>query len=479
MIQFKSVNFLQLKNVSFSIKRKSIHSIVGRNNSGKGCIASLLCSESAPESGDILELPENVEWLSFEKQQEFYEQQLKNDETDITDQFDFGETISEMISVPAGQEEIYQKWIKRFNLTECLNRGYRLLSSGESRKALLLKSFFKQPQLLILDEPFDGLDQNSCEEIIEFASFVSTNYCTVLFLLNRLQDIPNTTECITVIHSGETLFSGTAKELELQQDIKKLLSFDPNKSISFPPPPKQMEVSNESQIIRLTQGFIKYSGKTQFQNLNWQLDTGQHCLIKGPNGAGKSSLLNLITGDHPQCYSNDLKVFGIQRGKGESIWDIKKHIGIVSPALHRDYRAPGNAITAVVSGLFDSIGLYRATSGFETQLAKKWLEVFELGHLANQPFRRLSFGEQRLVLIARGMIKQPRLLILDEPTQGLDDINRHRVLSVMKLLALQNKTTLLFVSHREDEHIDTFKHQLVFNPVADQDCLYQITSNSL
>jgi molybdate transport system ATP-binding protein len=174
--------------------------------------------------------------------------------------------------------------------------------------------------------------------------------------------------------------------------------------------------------------------------------------------------LALITGDHPDCYTNELYLFGKRRGSGESIWQIKQEMGIVSPALHRDYLVPGSALQAVTSGFFDSIGLYRKASGSQLASARRWLEAIGLADRATVSFRTLSFAEQRLTLIARALIKTPKLLILDEPTQGLDDANRTRLLDFLEHTAARQGSTIIFVSHRQDEYRPFFAQRIEMTP---------------
>ena len=183
-------------------------------------------------------------------------------------------------------------------------------------------------------------------------------------------------------------------------------------------------------------------------------------MLTGPNGSGKSTLLDLITGDHPQCYGNTLDVLGFRRGTGESIWEVKKQIGIVSPGLHRNHRVPGSALHIALSGFFDSIGLYDEPSSQQIDHAKQWLALVGLEESVSVPFKQLSYGEQRLVLVARALVKQPALLILDEPTQGLDDINRHRFMYFLEHLSGQQRTTIIMASHRLDERLPLFQHHV-------------------
>ena len=177
--------------------------------------------------------------------------------------------------------------------------------------------------------------------------------------------------------------------------------------------------------------------------------------------------MQLITGDHPLCYQNDLCIFGRRRGGGETIWDVKRHMGIVSNDLHRCHRINGNALAVVISGLFDSIGLYQRPTSEQRVLGRSWLEWLGLADKAALPFRRLSYGEQRLVLLARALIKKPRLLVLDEPTEGLDKANRRALLDFLEQTAAEQLSTILYISHRQDEHRPFFRQHLEFRPGDD------------
>jgi molybdate transport system ATP-binding protein len=215
----------------------------------------------------------------------------------------------------------------------------------------------------------------------------------------------------------------------------------------------------------LRNGVVQYNDKPILHGLTWQVDPGQHWQIVGQNGAGKSTLLSLITGDHAQGYSNDLTLFGRRRGSGETIWDIKRHIGYVSSSLHLDYRVSSNVRNVILSGFFDSIGIYQAVSDRQQQLTTQWLELLGLGgRTADTPFHSLSWGQQRLALIARALVKHPALLILDEPLQGLDPINRQLVRRFIDVLIGEGKTQLLFVSHHAEDAPQCITHRLSFVP---------------
>ena len=157
--------------------------------------------------------------------------------------------------------------------------------------------------------------------------------------------------------------------------------------------------------------------------------------------------------DHPQCYVNDIFVFGFQRGNGESIWQIKQYIGYVSTALQWDYRVSVNVRNVIISGFYDSIGLYTKPVDTEVVIADQWLALLGMSDRADQPFNKLSYGDQRLLLIARAMVKHPPLLILDEPCLGLDEMNRQLVLALIEKICAGTGTSVLYVNHHPEDKI--------------------------
>ncbi len=219
-------------------------------------------------------------------------------------------------------------------------------------------------------------------------------------------------------------------------------------------------------LVRLTGAAIRYPDNTVFENLDWTIEANQHWQLSGPNGSGKTCLLSLITGDHPQCYVNDIKVFGFQRGTGESIWQIKQYIGYVSTALQWEYRVSIGLRNVIISGFYDSIGLYTKSTDTQKAIADQWLALLGMSDRADEPFNGLSYGEQRLLLIARAMVKHPPLLILDEPCLGLDDMNRQVVLALIERICTASETAVLYVNHRSEDRIRGIDHHLALGSAA-------------
>ncbi|MEY4641073.1 MAG: hypothetical protein RLZZ227_1067 [Pseudomonadota bacterium] len=454
-MQFLALKTPHLDIDHLQLQRGECWAVLGRNGAGKRQLADILTGKVEPQSGSVDNEYNDVVLLSFEEQQSFYEQQLRADDTDFIDMLDPGTTVRELLGIGAALPEE----LNFLGLDPVLDRGYRLLSSGESRKALLAQALLQKPDLLILDEPFDSLDIRSKTALSDyFEAVLRKGETTLLFLLNTLEDVHKWHTHIAFMEQGALVAQGSRDTILDNADLLALLRFD---AAALPAwPPRLTQAPAVEPLVRLRAGQVSYGDTEILKGINLEIHHGDHTLITGRNGSGKSTLLGLICGDHPQGYGNDLTIFGRRRGSGETIWELKRRLGIVSPGLHRDHRVPGCALEIVVSGFFDSIGLYERASEEQVRHAKRWLELVGLAERGGSAFKLLSYGEQRLVLIARALVKQPALLILDEPTQGLDDINRHRVLYFLDHLSSQTHTTIIMASHRRDEHLPLFKHHV-------------------
>jgi molybdate transport system ATP-binding protein len=209
----------------------------------------------------------------------------------------------------------------------------------------------------------------------------------------------------------------------------------------FPPRP-DFEVAIGMKAVN-----IQYGQTTIIQRLDWQVRKGEAWALSGPNGAGKSTLLSLVTADNPQAYAQNLVLFDRKRGSGESIWDIKRRIGYVSPELHLYFKEGGDVFSVVASGLFDTLGLFKKLSDRQAEQVDGCLEVLGLSQIRDRNFQQISSGEQRMVLLARALVKNPPLLILDEPCQGLDVRQIQLIKELINFLINRGETTLVYVSH--------------------------------
>jgi molybdate transport system ATP-binding protein len=390
--------------------------VTGPNGSGKSTAARALEARVA-----------GARLLSAESQQAFYEAQLAADEANFSQGVDTSTPVRGLLGDAGRSHPLFAA----FRLEPLWDRRYRQLSTGEARKALLLQAVLAAPPLLILDDPFEGLDRAACAELAAAIVAVAATLPVVVVGTFAAPPFEPASLREVVVLGGRRVGRDTAPPVELGSWYEPL---DP-----------------EVALVRLLKGSVRYGEQVVFENLDFSVHAGQHTLIEGPNGSGKSSLLEMITGDHPQAYANDLHLFGRRRGSGETVWDIKKNIGHVSARLHRDYRVGGSVEEVLLSGLYDSIGVYQKPEASHRARARAWLDWLELGLPASAAFRELSFGQQRLVLIARAAIKVPPLVVMDEPTAGLDPDNRARVLDLVASLGTQRKSTVLMVTHRADE----------------------------
>ncbi|MFJ2973049.1 molybdate ABC transporter ATP-binding protein ModF [Kluyvera sp. NPDC087067] len=441
---------------------------VGSNGSGKSALARALAGELPLLSGSRQCQFHRITRLSFEQLQKLVSDEWQRNNTDMLspDEDDTGRTTAQIIQDEVNDPARCATLAEQFGISHLLERRFKYLSTGETRKTLLCQALMSQPDLLILDEPFDGLDVASRRQLAcHLATLHEAGY-TLVLVLNRFDDIPDFVPFAGVLADCTLAQTGETKALLAQTLIAQLAHSEKLSGMTLPEPDApsaRLSLPDGQPLIVLNDGVISYNDRPIINHLSWTVAPGEHWQIVGPNGAGKSTLLSLVTGDHPQGYSNDLTLFGRRRGSGETIWDIKKHIGYVSSSLHLDYRVSTNVRNVILSGYFDSIGIYQAVSDKQRKLVDEWLNILGMdARTADAPFHSLSWGQQRLALIVRALVKHPTLLILDEPLQGLDPLNRQVVRRFIDVLIGEGKTQLLFVSHHAEDAPECITHRLEF-----------------
>ena len=333
----------------------------------------------------------------------------------------------------AQRNQLYQL----FHIHEFLDKYIITLSSGELRKFQLTKTLFANPQLLIMDNPFIGLDAETRDQLRDLLKLLAEERdMEIMLVMSKTDDIPSFVDEVKWIGTQETV-------------PQHVLSPSQQEAIlSLPYTDNDYDCQH---VIDMKNVCIRYGERTILKDLNWTVCNGERWALSGQNGSGKSTLLSLVCADNPQSYACDITLFDRPRGSGESIWDIKKHIGYVSPEMHRSYKRNLPAIRIVASGLMDSIGLYAIPNAQDYDKCRWWLDIFGIGDLADKPFLQLSSGEQRLVLLARAFVKDPQLLILDEPLHGLDLWNRRLTKDVIETFCQRKGKTLIMVTHYQEE----------------------------
>ncbi|MBR7031651.1 MAG: ATP-binding cassette domain-containing protein [Prevotella sp.] len=441
--------------VNFCLEEGEHIAIVGRNGAGKSMFVDMLTGRH-PAFPDLVKYAfdepyNNLKHITFrdtyggDNDRTYFLQQRWNQMEIDEETPTVGQKLEEAYRL-AGEDtperRVFQKHLyELFHLEGLLDKYIILLSSGELRKFKLAASLFTHPKVLIMENPFIGLDAETRDQLKELLGMLAKEQgLQIILVLAKTDEIPDFITHIVevkdlrvlpkVAHRGQPLCNSVANAPYSQQGQSPCAPAD---------------------VIHFNHVTIRYGERTILKDLDWTVKKGEHWSLSGQNGSGKSTLLSLVCADNPQSYACDISLFGHKRGSGESIWDIKRHIGYVSPEMHRSYSKNIPAIEIVASGLKDTIGLYSRPNEAEKEQCLKWMKVFGIGHLEERKFMEMSSGEQRLVLLARAFVKEPDLLILDEPLHGLDDENRKMVKAIVDEYCQDSDVTLIYVTHYQNE----------------------------
>lgn len=367
-------------------------------------------------------------------------------------------TVRQLLQGLFKPTEANRKLVEIFHLNEMMDKYIISLSSGELRKFQLAKTLATGPRVLIMDNPFIGLDAQTRNQLRQLLQqLVKETSLLIILVLSKVDDIPDFITHVIPIEGLRILPQITRQEYQQQIQQKVYAPFSEEKKnwiLNLPQKDLKKEdfyPKDGQEILKFNNVSIRYGSRTILKDLNWTVNEGEKWALSGENGAGKSTLLSLVCADNPQAYACNIELFGHRRGTGESIWQIKRHIGYVSPEMHRAYLKDLPAIDIVASGLSDSIGLYTRPKPEQKQICLDWMNIFGICELADRTFLKLSSGEQRLCLLARAFVKDPELLILDEPLHGLDLQNRSLVKEIIDTFCSRKHKTLVMVTHYKQE----------------------------
>ena len=470
-----------LPSTNWHIKRNQSWVIMGPNGAGKTTLVRALTGEVPVVSGSIWPretglFRQRFAYVSFDQHRHLLAREDRLDAArwysgNIYEQTLVKDFLS--LALPANiEEEDMAEALSILQGEDLLHHAVRHLSSGEMRKVLIAQALLRKPEIIILDEPYNGLDTETANLFGALIDNLITGSVPIILVTHRVEEIPSRASHILGVKNGRILFQGPKDEIFRSGHLNALYDEDgelpsqlPFRSLTSHPP--KTVSTNLQPLVEIRGATVRYMQKPVIKRLDWTILEGQNWALLGPNGSGKTTLLNLMYGDHPQVYANRVYMFGRRRGSGETVWEIKDRIGLVSAELQMRYRKPVTALEAVISGFFDAIGLYRKPTVEQSEIALKWMRVIGIDHLDSKRFEWLSTGQQRLVLIARAMVKSPRILMLDEPVQGLDPLNRKRVLAAADSVSSEQTISLIFVSHYPDALPATISHVMTLTPTDD------------
>ena len=466
---------LLLANTNWQIEKGQHWAILGPNGAGKSTLVRALTGDVAVVRGRISFLNDKTDrihtgYISFEQHQQLIMREDHRDESRFfSGKVDPGTTAYDMLidgdSESDRQIADVDRVAHKLRIEPLLEKSLRALSTGEMRRVQLARVLISAPEILILDEPFDGLDPSTRRDLTHLINDLMDDSRTVILVTHRQREIlPNITHVLGV-KNGEVVFQGGRKDILTPSRVEPLYNCEFSTFLALPPQTEQATPTTRAPdevLVKLKNVTVGYGDTIILDNVNWTMKFSENWAILGPNGSGKTTLLNVISGDNPQAYANEVYLFGRRRGSGESIWDIKERVGIISSEFQIRYRKPITAFETVLSGYFDSVGLYRNATSMQKDTAERWMEILGIADLVDRTFNRLSHGQQRMVLLARSVVKMPMVLILDEPYQGLDRANRQRILDAIDVIGNRSGTHIIYVTHYPDEIPVCMTHMLRF-----------------
>ena len=436
---------------------EGVTAIIGNNGSGKTTLGIIL-EKGRYAYGNRLKFKKpdlRIKMLSFTDihslsgmEVQYSAQRMESTMNDMVP------TVAEIL----GESVLSPKWVAfadSLGLKDVNDKKINYLSSGELRKLIIINALLSNPELLILDNPYIGLDVSSRKELNGMLLNLRNKGVSIVLLVCDESDIPPFTDNIMTLENCH--ITGFASRSEYISSDNKALE---GLNFILPSSPRSEDAENidYTTAFEIKNGHIRYGDRRILENFNWKINKGERWVLTGPNGSGKSLLLSMVCADNPQGYANDIILFDRKRGSGESIWEIKNNIGYVSPEMQLFFKSMSSVREIIIQGLRNSLNRYSKPTENEIGLADEWMNIIGIGHLADRKFSELSAGEQRLVLVIRAMIKQPQLLVLDEPLHGLDTRNKEKIKRLITLLVERNETTLILVTHYASEIPEYMTH---------------------
>lgn len=455
-----------LSDMDLDVPAGSCMAVIGGTGSGKTTLLNALSGRTAhagtvdiphPDGRKaVVLIPRQHRFTNRANLANFYYQQRFNS-ADAED----ARTVGEELQLSGATEEEAKASLERFGIGHLIHSPLIWLSNGEHKRFQLARALSQHPTWLLLDNPFAGLDAMAREHLDDILEGLARDGMGLLVCCGP-GSVPRAASQIARMEGGRLRIIDRSEQTLPTDD----LSDDEAYGTRNPPVPipSVYDYPDFEFAVRMRNLTVSYGGRRILEGLDWEVRKGECWNISGPNGSGKSTLLSLINADNPQAYAKDIVLFDRPKGSGESIWEIKRMIGYVSPELHQHFESSIDAFSVVASGLFDTIGLFRRVEGVFREAVFAIMDRMRVGHLSGRRFHTLSDGEQRQVLLARALVKDPPMLILDEPYQGLDTAAVRHFNRMVDRVCGGGGKTLLYVSHYRSEIPDCVGHCLELTP---------------
>ena len=332
----------------------------------------------------------------------------------------------------------------KFPIYTSENKSLGSMSSGQQKKALLDYLILQKPDYIILDDVYSNIDKATQESITNTLSQLAETTLLIQLFFRKRDMLP----CIRTVYSVDK--DNTIIDMQDAEEFmtKQTVSSTNQLILDFPQGYDETH-TDINPLVQLNSVSVEYIEKPVLNKISWTIQKGEFWQLVGPNGSGKSTLLSIIIGDNPRGYGQNMVLFGKKKGSGESIWDIKRQIGYFTPAMILQFTRDDTVENMIISGLMDSVGLYCKPTDIQRGIANRWISMLGSAY-RNKSFQSLSIGQQRMVMVARALVKHPPLLILDEPTIELDDENSRLFIDMINAIAKEKKIAILYVSHRDE-----------------------------
>jgi molybdate transport system ATP-binding protein len=446
-----------LDQVNFSIYAGENLAIIGASGSGKSLLIRSLAGQYFSRGDirfsavnghkpNIVTISQQHQFKNLSNLNSFYYQQRFNS-CDADDAV----TVNAALLETGSDNHQISNTLEQFGIGHVRYTRLIQLSNGEHKRFQLAKAVLQNAEWLLLDNPYTGLDIAARKLLNQILDQLTATGMHIL-LVSSATDMPSSITHIALLQNGKiseplpyTSFDADKYSLTAASLFKAEYHSD------FESVTPAYTFADFSVAIKMVDATVVYNNRTILDKINWEVKKGECWSVSGHNGSGKSTLLSLVNGDNPQAFANEIYLFDRKKGSGETIWDIKQKIGYVSPELHHYFDANANVYEVVASGLFDTIGLFKKLSKTQEQIVQQWMGLLQIDGHATKSFKQLSNGEQRLALLARALVKNPPMLILDEPCQGLDAAIAARFIRLINDICVHMKKTLIYVSHYEEE----------------------------